>query len=218
MNFQTESPTYYPLECVLVKQIAYFIGTYPLYHSALYGDDIFQNTFMAYSDSKTFYFVQNNLDHMLWLESELDFAISAFQEEDNSSSKSKKIYKNIEAIKKQICNLFLTTQNKILSHCFSNEFSRIKTLDDIKEFQIRLYNFKNIIGTNDSYEFYNEFYRRSMEKLEEKKAYLEAHGQFDLEKELTKDITVISNAKGAFSLWRRIVARLRFSKSREELL
>ena len=218
LDMQTQSPTYYPLECVLVKQIAYFTGTYPLYHSTLCGDDIFQNTFMAISDSKTFYFVQNNLDRMLWLENELDFAISEFQAEDNSTSRSRKIYKNIEAIKKEICNLFLETQNKILAQCFSTEFSRIKSLNDIKEFHKRLYNFKNLIGTNSSYEFYNEFYRKSMEKLEEKKAYIETHGELDIEKEVTKDITVISNAKGAFSLWRRIAARIRFAKSREELL
>ena len=218
LDLKTTSPTYYPLECVIVKQIAYFTGTYPLYHSALYGDDIFQNTFTALSDSQTFYFVQNNLDRMLWLENELDFAISEFQECDSNTAKSKKLYKNIENIKKQICDLFLSTQNKILSHCFSNEFHRIKNLDDVKEFQKRIYNFKNLIGTNSTYEFYNEFYRRSMEKLEEKKAYIESHGQFDLEKELTKDITVVSNINKAISLWRRIVARIRFSKSREELL
>ena len=218
LDMKTASPTYYPLECVLVKQITYFTGTYPLYHSTLYGDDIFQNTFTAYSDSKTFSFVLNNLDHMLWLESELDRANVFLQTTDNSLAKTKKVYKNIEEIKSQIANLFISTQNKIISTCFSNEFSRIKSLDDVKDFQQRLYDFKDLIGSNSSYEFYNEFYRRAMDKLEEKKAYIEEHGQFDLEKELTKDITVVSNVKGAFTLWRRIVARLRFARSREELL
>ena len=218
LDLKTASPTYYPLECVLVKQIAYFTGTYPLYHSTLYGDDIFKNTFIALSDSQTYEYVEKNLDHMLWLESELERAITALQVKDNTINRNKRINQNIDTIKKQISDLFLATQDKIFSHCFSNEFSRIKNLEDVKEFQKRLYNFKDLIGTNSSYEFYNEFYRRSMEKLEEKKTYIEEHGQFDMEKELTKDITVISNAKGAFTLWRRIVARLSFSKSREELL
>jgi len=35
LDMKTSSPTYYPLECVIVKQMAYFTGTYPLYHSCL---------------------------------------------------------------------------------------------------------------------------------------------------------------------------------------
>lgn len=57
-----------------------------------------------------------------------------------------------------------------------------------------------------------------MEALEKKKEYLETHGQFDFLDELTKDITVVSNAKSAFTLWRRIVARLKIGKARDELL
>ena len=46
MEFKTDSPNYYPIECDLVKQMTYFTGTYPLYHSTLYSNDIFKNTFI----------------------------------------------------------------------------------------------------------------------------------------------------------------------------
>ena len=218
LNMKTASPVYYPLECVLAKQIAYFTGTYPLYHSTLFGDDIFKNTFVYMSDEKTFYFVINSLDKLLWLESELDHAITALQEEENSISKSKKIYKNVENIKKQITQLFLKTQNRIISYFFSNEFARIKTLENVKDFQRRLYEFKELIGSNSSYEFYNEFYRRSMDALEKKKAYIESHGELGLQEELSTAVTVVGSAKGAFSLWRRILARIRIGRARDELL
>ena len=62
LNLKTISPTYYPLECAILSQVCYFTGTYPLYHSTLYGDDIFKNTFITLSDNTTFYKVKNNLD------------------------------------------------------------------------------------------------------------------------------------------------------------
>ena len=73
------------------------------------------------SDEKTFYFVQKSLDKILWFESELDYAITAMQETDNSISKSKRIYKDIENIKNQITDLFLKTQNRIISYFFSKK-------------------------------------------------------------------------------------------------
>lgn len=132
LDMKTVSPTYYPLECVLMRQIAYFTGTYPLYHSALYGDDLFQNTFCAYSDRKTFYWVQKKLDEMLWLESELDHAITFLQTAELSIAKSKQVYHDIENIKKKISNLFIEVQNKIIAVCFSTEFARIKNLERCK--------------------------------------------------------------------------------------
>ena len=62
MNISTISPNYYPIQCALVKQMTYFTGTYPLYHSTLYGNDIFKNTFIMKSDEKTYKTIIKNLD------------------------------------------------------------------------------------------------------------------------------------------------------------
>ena len=53
MELSTESPDYYPLQTALLNEMIYFTGTYPLYHSTLYSNDIFKNTFIAKSSSKT---------------------------------------------------------------------------------------------------------------------------------------------------------------------
>ena len=45
LDLNTPSPIYYPLECVIVKQMAYFTGTYPLYHSCLARRRHFQKYF-----------------------------------------------------------------------------------------------------------------------------------------------------------------------------
>ena len=56
-----------------------------------------------------------------------------------------------------------------------------------------------------------------MEELEKKKRQIEQSSIDVLQKEFTKDITLLSNTKGAFSLFRRIIYRLGVFK-RKELL
>jgi len=167
---------------------------------------------------KTFYFIRNGLDKMLSLESELDNAIVNLQASEDNITRTKKAYENIQAIKNKISKLFIQMQNKIISTCFSAEFHRIKNLEDVKDYQTRVYNFKNLLGTNSSYEFYNKFYCKAMEELEAKKEKIENEGQFNIEEEIAKDLTVVKSARKAFSLWRRILIKFKYSKSREELL
>ena len=52
MNLTTESPDFYPIETAIVRQLAYFTGTYPLFHSVLHSNDIFKNTFMQNQTQK----------------------------------------------------------------------------------------------------------------------------------------------------------------------
>ena len=35
LSLDTTSPNYYPLQCVLVNELAYFTGSYALFHSTL---------------------------------------------------------------------------------------------------------------------------------------------------------------------------------------
>lgn len=217
LNLKTISPTYYPLECAILSQVCYFTGTYPLYHSTLYGDDIFKNTFITLSDNTTFYKVKNNLDKMLNLENELEYYINLLSHYEANIKKTRKLNIIIEKYKNEISNLFLSTQNRIISYFFSKEFNEIKTLEAISKFKSKLYNFRNFIASNDSYTFYNEFYCKAMEELEKKKRQIEQSSINVLQKEFTKDITLLSNTKGAFSLFRRIIYRLGVFK-RKELL
>ena len=218
LDLKTSSPSYYPLECVLVNQMAFFTGSYPLYHSCLTGGKLFENTFSTFSGKKTYSTIVKNLDKILMLEGKLDESINYLQTTDSDIEETKKMYEDIQHTKNQITKLFLETQNKIISTCFSFEFYRIKSLQDVKEYQNRLYAFKNLIGTCDTYNFYNNFYIKAMENLEKKKDKLEKFGQFEINSNASTDLTVITPATKAFSLWRRIIAKLKFGKNREELL
>lgn len=71
LEFNAESPNYYPLECSLVRQMTYFTGTYPLYHSAIYSDDIFKNTFIMKSSKETYLKISKNLNLLVTLQEDV---------------------------------------------------------------------------------------------------------------------------------------------------
>ena len=82
----TISPNCYPLQCALLTEMVYFTGTYPLYHSTLNSNDVFKNTFISYSDKKTYNKIETNLDKLLKLEDDLYYfsieLINAFSQKD----------------------------------------------------------------------------------------------------------------------------------------
>ena len=69
---RTTSPDYYPLECALLNQITFFTGTYPLFNSVLYSNDIFKNTFITKFSKKMYNNIVRRLDTLLNLEGELN--------------------------------------------------------------------------------------------------------------------------------------------------
>lgn len=76
LEFLADSPDYYPIECSLVRQMAYFTGTYPLYHSTLYSNDIFKNTFIMKSNEETYNQISYNLDLLVKLQEDVHIETS----------------------------------------------------------------------------------------------------------------------------------------------
>ena len=198
ISINTISPNYYPLQCALLNQIAYFTGTYPLYHSTLNSNDVFKNTFTLKSDKKTYSIIIKNFDKLLSLENDLNFYASELQYVDKVSS-IKLLNTLIDKSKKDITSTFFKTQNLIIEKCFKNEFNSIRNLNDIKEFNKKIYNFKNVIGFSDEYTFYNEFYRNMMNAIEEKREYIEKYGEINLFENINNSLMLVDNTKNAFS-------------------
>ncbi len=179
MELSTESPDYYPLQTALLNEMIYFTGTYPLYHSTLYSNDIFKNTFIAKSSSKTYYEICKNFDLIMEYETRLSkeiYKLSIASEDFKNLNRIKKINSKIDDYKKIILETTLETQNKIILDCFNNEFSYIRSLEDAKNFQYKLYNFKHVLINTNGYNFFNDFYIDMMNKLEEKKEYILKNG------------------------------------------
>lgn len=179
MELATESPDYYPLQTSLINEMIYFTGSYPLYHSTLYSNDVFKNTFIAKSNEKAYLQIEKNFDLIYEYETLLSkqvYNLSLCSEEYSSINKIRKINSKIDAYKQIILEKTLETQNIILYNCFNTEFNNIKTLDHVKEFEHNMYNFRHIIITTQNYNYYNDFYLDMMSKVQEKKEFLVKYG------------------------------------------
>lgn len=187
---KTISPDYYPLECALLNQIAFFTGTYPLYNSVLFSNDIFKNTFIAQFNKKFYTFISSRLDELLNLESELNSYIEELSYATRESEISN-LNKIINFKKQKITTLFFQTQNRIIKICFNYEFNKLKSLEDIHGFKNKLYSFKNVIGSNSNYTFYNDFYCSMMNAIETKKDYIKEHNLISIPAEECTSLMVI---------------------------
>ena len=194
ISIKTISPNYYPLECTLVNQITYFTGTYPLYHSTLYTDDIFKNMFILKTNKKTYEHVVKNLDKLLSLENELNYYITELQYLNNPKH-IKTINNIINSTRLQITNIFFKTQNIIIENFFKNEFNSIRNAEDVSNFNKKLYKFKNIMGYSEDYTFYNEFYRQMMSLVQRKKESIEEYGEINLFEEVNRSLTIVETNK-----------------------
>ncbi len=65
ISFETISPSYYPLECCLVNQMAYIVGETILFESTLNSNDNFKIKFSELTSPKIFMAVQNAIDDIL---------------------------------------------------------------------------------------------------------------------------------------------------------
>ena len=170
------SPIYYPLECAILNQMMYFTGTYPLYHSTLLSNDIFQNTFSSMSSKEVYFEISKRLDKLLDVETEisnLSYKISTFE---GNEEKLKYLKKQAENKKLYIQKLFLSIQDLIIDKCFTKMFNEINSFNDIREFQNMLYNFKDLVVTTPDYTYYNNFYCNIMKDVAFKRDQLIKYG------------------------------------------
>ena len=71
ISFETTSPSYYPLECCLVNQLAYLTGEDVLFESTLKSNDHFKKAFSDSTSPKVFLAIQNAIDDILNHEEEI---------------------------------------------------------------------------------------------------------------------------------------------------
>ena len=213
MELSTESPDFYPLQTAQINEMTYFTGTYPLYHSTLYSNDVFKNTFIAKSNTKAYIQIEKNFDLILEYESRLSeetYKLSISSEELKNLDKIKRINAKIDALKKIIFETTLETQNLIIVNCFNNELNSIKTLEDVKNFQYNLYNFKHVLITTNNYNFFNDFYTDMMSKLDEKKEFILKYGNILALDSLTNELSNVEENTYGFQFFKRLFKKLKF--------
>lgn len=203
ISLKSISPEYYPLECAILNQMMYFTGSYPLYHSTLLSNNIFQNTFSSISSKQTYFEISKRLDKLLNAEADLallTYKISIF---DGNEDKLKSLNKQVENKKLHIQKLFLSIQDLIIEKCFNKMFNDIKTFNDIKEFQTSLYKFKDLVVTTPDYKYYNDYYCNIMKDLAFKRDQLIKYGEI-IDVNIQKETLALAPLKTSASKFSKI--------------
>lgn len=168
ISLPTNSPSYYPILCNLVKQMAYVAGEESLYDSTFYGSDAFKERLSNLCGLDNFLKMQSNLDKIMETEEKAIKLNNKLMSDKCEGMKAQKVAKKVEKCKEKIKNLFFETQNLIYSSYFNMQFSKISTTADIDEYRLKLYNYKNYMGISDNYSDFNEFYINKMMDLDNK--------------------------------------------------
>ena len=212
LDFHTPSPLFYPIETALIHQMAYFTGSYPLFHSTLYSNHIFKNTFIAKSNEKVYHTIENNFDLIIHHEELLSFSyaeLAEYSQNNANLNKIKKLNQKIDNLKNSILNLTLSTQNLIIESCFNSELDNIRDMPSVKTFRQRLYDFNNLLFTTTNYDFYSKFYYEMMNKLEEKEELINKHGVLNYLNDLQTDLLDLTKDQFGFNFFRRLFNKLK---------
>lgn len=174
INLLTNSPDYYPLECNLVNQLAYIVGEDVLFSSTLHADCVFETTLASLTSNKSFKQIRNNLDTIMTLEDKI--ALTCYKIQNNElGNRKEKIQTKLDKLKQKVANLFIETQNIILTSYFDLYINELYSAKGIENFRNKLYGYGNIIGTTENYTYYSEYYRKMMAQLEEKSIQIQGN-------------------------------------------
>lgn len=176
INFSTSSPSYYPLECCLVEQLAYLIGEDVLFESTINSNDNFKNKFAEVTSYKIFMAIENALDEILYHEEEIVKLNNKIANIEDRNKKVDNMFKKIQELKDEITLTFMRTQNLIISSYFDSSFNNITNLENLELFRRKLYHFKDYLGSAEGYTFFNDYYIKKMDELEKKYNLLENGG------------------------------------------
>lgn len=190
----------------------FFTGSYPLYHSTLYSDDIFKNTFIAKSSSKAYSEIEKNFDLICEYESRLSneiYNLSVCTEDSVSVNKVKNINSKIENLKQIIFEKTLETQNSIIVNCFNCELNLVRTLEDVEEFENKLENFNTLLINTENYNFYNDFCADMTRQVEEKKEFILKYGNILTLDSISRDLSSVKEHTYGFQFFQKLFDKLK---------
>ena len=176
IEFKSSSPSYYPMECHLVEEMAFVTGYDVLFESTFNSNDNFKNAFIEATSEKVFYAIQNAIDSILGYEEQISKLANKFAEENQSDKTCKNINEKISDLKQKISLTFMRTQNLIISSYFDNAFSKITNLEELDNYRRKLENFRRLVCTQEGYFFFDNYYIEKMCALEHKCNILENGG------------------------------------------
>lgn len=173
ISFETNSPSYYPIECSLVNQLAFIIGEDILFESTINSNDTFKEKLIEHTSYKVFMQIQNAIDDILSCEEEIIKINNKIIQIDDRNKKVDNMINKINSLKNDITSIFIKTQNLIISSYFDKAFYQIHDLEGVENYRRKLYNFKDYLGSTEGYTYFNDYYVNKMIDLEDKYNLLE---------------------------------------------
>ena len=201
VSFRTISPSYYPLECNLIEQMAYLTGDSVLFDSTFTSNDKFKNAFIELTSEKTYNDVEYCIDQILELEENIIRLGNKFSSFDERNKKVDKIVAKTDTCKAKIADYFIKAQNLIIKNYFDKAFRNITNLEEIDNYRRNLEHYRELIGTTENYTFFDDYYTEKMSALEHKSNILE-NGGIETALECKKPNKFITNREKLTTKWR----------------
>lgn len=176
VSFRTISPSYYPLECNLIEQMAYITGETVLYDSTFTSNDKFKHTFIKLTSEKTYDEIEYYVDRILELEEDIIKLNNKSSAYDERNKTVKKIVNKTNDCKNKISEYFEKAQNLIIKNYFDKAFKSITNLEELDNYRRKLEHYRELIGQTDDYTFFDDYYTEKMSQLEHKSNVLENGG------------------------------------------
>lgn len=147
MKLPTISRNYYPIITNLMEQLCFALGDKLLIDSTLNSKSDFKYNAIDNLGEGSYFTIQANFDKIL--------------EAKDNILKNQDAQKNIQTIK----DLYNDTQRLIFTSYFDRLFKRIETIDELKEYNKKLFYYRNYIGSNEGQYVYIEYYKNQKEKI-----------------------------------------------------
>lgn len=168
LYFSSPSPNYYPLETAILKQMLFFTGSFPLFHSGLLSNSIFKETFKTITSENVFNYISLELDNLMKFQDELANLYNKKLKPNISNFRKKYIDKKIQIVKTNIQNTVLNLQDSIYQNCFNNLLNKIESLSDCEDIRAQISNFENILIQKENDFSFNNYTAFAQSVIQEK--------------------------------------------------
>lgn len=168
LYFSSPSPNYYPLETAILKQMLFFTGSFPLFHSGLLGNSIFQETFKTITSENVFNYISLELDNLVKYQDNLAKLYQKKLKQNISNFRKKYLDKKITIVKTNIQNTVLNLQDAIYQNCFNNLLNKIESLSDCEDIRAQISNFENILIQKENDFSFNNYVAFANSVIQEK--------------------------------------------------
>ena len=166
INLTTISPDFYPLQCNLMSQMCYLIGENIMYDSTFFSNDTFKNQLIKYIGKKNYTTIELGFEEMLDCEEQLVIIANKLSDPSCDEKDSKKYANLVKTYKDRIKRTFFHVQNSIFVPYFETKYTQLQTDNDIQTFKRNLSVYKELIGTSDDYNAFNDYYMSILRKID----------------------------------------------------